>query len=285
MDIIQQIEAGKLRCVHTNQALKLQNGKLTCGQHEYAMAGGKVPVILKNSADIDALLNDNTAMEDEYRAPGFYQRLRDWLYKDYNSYAFCDVFKTHILNRTPQQLVLSVGGGPTRDGEYLTNLNIGTFPNVDIVGDAHDLPYMNESVDAIYCSAVLEHVKEPITAVREMHRVLKPKGQVLSVIPFMQCYHGYPHHYQNFTIHGHEYLYSSNGFKVLASGTSLGPMVAMTTLTARMLMEYLPRPLNTLIGRGIQAFGLLLRPLDRVLEKRPNNYVLASATYVLAEKL
>ena len=46
----------------------------------------------------------------------------------------------------------------------------------DIVGDIHELPLEDNSVDAILCSAVLEHVEEPQRAVKEMYRVLKKGG-------------------------------------------------------------------------------------------------------------
>ncbi len=49
--------------------------------------------------------------------------------------------------------------------------------NPDIVGDIHDLPFEDDSKEAILCLAVLEHVKNPIKAMEELHRVLKPGGK------------------------------------------------------------------------------------------------------------
>jgi Methyltransferase domain len=289
MDIIDQIQAGKLRCVRTGMTLSLGGGGEILvtgdGQSRYSMARGTVPVVLKNENNIRELLERNEEMETEYNAPNFYQRLRNFLYKDYNSRDFMAVFDKTIKNRSVSDVIISVGGGPMRGGPHVTNLNIGPFPNVDIVGDAHDLPYHDGVVDTVYCTAVLEHVREPITAVQEMHRVLKLRGQVLSIIPFMQAYHGYPNHFQNYTLSGHEYLYSSHGFRVIASGACLGPVVAMTVLNARFFLEYLPWGLNFIVGRGVQFVGLLLRPLDRLLETNSKRHILASATYVLAEKI
>lgn len=255
------------------------------GKNQYAMVGNSVPVILKNEDEIRDILARNTAMEKEYNSPGLYEKIRDLFYKDYSTRDFLAVLDDVIINRSASEAILSIGGGPLRDGPNTTNLNIGPFPNVDIVGDAHDLSYNDASLDAVYCTAVLEHLKEPVIAVQEMHRVLKPGGRVLSAIPFMQAYHGYPNHFQNYTLSGHEYLYSSHGFKVIASGACLGPIVALTTLNARFFLEYMPRGLNIILGRGLQLLGLLLRPLDRLLEKNPKAHILASATYVLAEKI
>jgi len=57
--------------------------------------------------------------------------------------------------------------GPTghRQGEVRT----GGLPMV--VADIHDLPFQDRSFDFIYCAHVLEHVKDPVTACREMMRV------------------------------------------------------------------------------------------------------------------
>ena len=47
------------------------------------------------------------------------------------------------------------------------------------VGDAEDLPYPNEYFDRVVCSSSLEHFKNDIKALKEMHRVLKPNGSVI----------------------------------------------------------------------------------------------------------
>src|SRR6478672_3807872 len=46
----------------------------------------------------------------------------------------------------------------------------------DIVGDIHNLPFADESIDAVICLAVLEHVEDPIKAMKEIYRVLKKDG-------------------------------------------------------------------------------------------------------------
>jgi len=48
-----------------------------------------------------------------------------------------------------------------------------------VVGNAEDLPYPDEYFDKIVCSSSLEHFKEDIKALKEMHRVLKPDGKVV----------------------------------------------------------------------------------------------------------
>jgi ubiquinone/menaquinone biosynthesis C-methylase UbiE len=46
------------------------------------------------------------------------------------------------------------------------------------VGSAYDLPFPDGSFDAVFANMVLHHLREPVTALREMRRVLKPGGIV-----------------------------------------------------------------------------------------------------------
>lgn len=72
----------------------------------------------------------------------------------------------------------------------------------DIVGDIHALPMADNSVDALICIAVLEHIEDPLLAMKEMRRVLKPGGKVFLYVPFLYYYHaevGYYHDYWRYT--------------------------------------------------------------------------------------
>lgn len=72
----------------------------------------------------------------------------------------------------------------------------------DIVGDIHQLPLPDESVNGVICIAVLEHVENPIQAMSEMRRVTKKGGHVFLYVPFLYYYHaevGYYHDYWRYT--------------------------------------------------------------------------------------
>ena len=58
--------------------------------------------------------------------------------------------------------------------------------------------------------AVLKHVKEPFKCASEIVRVLKPGGTLVSAVPFLHEYHGFPHHYYNMTLQGHRNLYDNH---------------------------------------------------------------------------
>src|SRR5262249_19080125 len=47
------------------------------------------------------------------------------------------------------------------------------------LGNASAMPFSDESFDFIYCSAAFKNFSEPVEALNEMHRVLKPGGQAV----------------------------------------------------------------------------------------------------------
>src|SRR5271156_169430 len=46
-------------------------------------------------------------------------------------------------------------------------------------GDADDLPFRHECFDAVIATYVLEHAVEPMVALQEMCRVVKPHGKII----------------------------------------------------------------------------------------------------------
>jgi predicted SAM-dependent methyltransferase len=68
------------------------------------------------------------------------------------------------------------------------NIDINPFNRKDIWLDVRlGLPFPNGSVDAIYCSHMLEHFFAPqaVNLLRECHRVLKPNGGIRLVTPHL----------------------------------------------------------------------------------------------------
>jgi len=70
--------------------------------------------------------------------------------------------------------------------------------NPDIVGDIHNLPFKDGSLDSILCIAVLEHVEDPQKACKEMFRVLKNGGYAFIYVQFLFYYHAEKAYYKDY---------------------------------------------------------------------------------------
>jgi SAM-dependent methyltransferase len=181
--------------------------------------------------------------------------------------------------------VLALGGGPFEVHPKIVNLNIAPLENVDIVGDAHRLPIASNSLDAVHCEAVFEHLEDPVDAAAELFRVMKPGAIGYVCTPFMQPFHGYPSHFQNFTHLGHKRLFERAGFEVRECGACVGPGFAVSGVVASFIGHYAPRILRwPARAAWFVISGALIRPLDRWLAERDDAFVVASTTYVLIEK-
>jgi len=152
--------------------------------------------------------------------------LKSELNDDKRSKASIEALSQFTQNIT-DGFAISVGGGPKINHQHLLNVNISPFENVDIVADAYQLPFSNESVDKIFCEAVLEHLEFPDRAISEFYRVLKKGGEVYCITPFIQPYHAHPDHFQGFTLNGHNRLFLRRKFKNISSGPCVGPINAV----------------------------------------------------------
>jgi len=105
-------------------------------------------------------------------------------------------------------MALDVGCGCKMNfNDRIVGLEIFDYPNVDVLAFAQTIPFKSNSFDVVYSNAVLEHVDDPFLCAKEMVRVLKPGGVLMSCVPFLQAEHGYPHHYFNATRAGHAKLF------------------------------------------------------------------------------
>jgi ubiquinone/menaquinone biosynthesis C-methylase UbiE len=83
------------------------------------------------------------------------------------------------------------------DGTGDTGLQTGTWDNskLDIVSDIVSIPLPDHSVDAIMCTEVLEHIPDPVAAIKEFARLVKPGGYLLITAPFASLTHFAPYHF------------------------------------------------------------------------------------------
>ena len=148
--------------------------------------------------------------------------------------------KSPILYR-PGHRVLHVGGGPSRNHPLEINLNVFPMGNVDVVGDAHRLPFGDATIDVIISNAVLEHVRDLDGTLGEMNRVLKPGGFVYLEIPFIQHYHTHDAHgvrFDDYRRLTHSGLCEAVGFCApLDVGVCVGPVSALLQILFSFLRD------------------------------------------------
>lgn len=65
--------------------------------------------------------------------------------------------------------------------------------NVDRKEDIENISLPDESVDAVFCSHILEHVDDA-KAMKEVHRILRPGGIFITMVPICE---GWDHTYEN----------------------------------------------------------------------------------------
>lgn len=108
-----------------------------------------------------------------------------------------------LITRHASGLVLDCGAGLRNSYfPHVVNYEIVAYDTTDVLGVAECLPFKDGSFDAVISLNVLEHVKDPFRAASELMRVLKPGGELICCVPFLQPLHGYPHHYYNMTHEG-----------------------------------------------------------------------------------
>ena len=107
------------------------------------------------------------------------------------------------LIRDTKGLVLNLSAGGSRvKHEHVVEVEYAIFRHTDIVGDAHSLPFDDESFAAVIVMNAFEHYREPDKAAAELLRVLKPGGRILVRTAFMQPLHERPWHFYNCTRYG-----------------------------------------------------------------------------------
>ncbi|RPI82371.1 MAG: class I SAM-dependent methyltransferase, partial [Nitrosopumilales archaeon] len=90
---------------------------------------------------------------------------------------------------------------------------------LNIISDICDIPEPDESFDAVLCTEVLEHVPNPIDALKELHRLLKINGDLVLTTPFSSLTHYAPYYYHTgFSQYFYEYWLNKIGFRILEIG-------------------------------------------------------------------
>jgi ubiquinone/menaquinone biosynthesis C-methylase UbiE len=86
---------------------------------------------------------------------------------------------------------------------------------LDIVSDITSIPEPDASFDAVMCIEVLEHLPDPLCALRELARLLKPGGTLIVTAPFCSLTHYSPYFfYTGYSRYFYEHWLSELGLEI-----------------------------------------------------------------------
>ncbi len=187
-----------------------------------------------------------------------------------------------ILAENPEAKLLVIGAGDSRfisaNDACVVYTDVALAPDTNIVADAHDIPFADATFDAVFAIAVLEHVVDPYRCCAEIRRVLKPRGYVYAVTPFMQQVHMGAYDFTRFTALGHRRLF--RWFDEERAGIANGPGMVVAWSVEYMLASMCERPaMRSLVRSFSRLFTWPFLAFDGWLSRKPGTYDCASAFY------
>lgn len=298
----------KLACPVCHSALTAGDGTLACtGCDRWYRIDGRVPILLsvESAATIDEFraAAENVQLRQSLTRSPWLLRLAEviraphpfWYMRRTASHRQRIEFSrlAELGGQRPDALFLDIGsgilGGANASGlsEYVRShtvpLEIAATAGIGVVGDAHQLPFRDGSVDGLLIQGVLEHVLDPEQIVREAFRVLRPGAPVFSEVPFVQHYHLDPVDFRRWTHHGFAHLFRA--FTQDRAGVCAGPAAALTDMLTEFPALLFGHP--ALYWGTKVITGWIFAPLqflDVLWARSPRAHVMAGCVYFLGRK-
>jgi ubiquinone/menaquinone biosynthesis C-methylase UbiE len=165
----------------------------------------------------------------------------------------------------------------------------GTWDNskLDIVSDITNIPVDNSSFDVVLCSEVIEHVPNPLEALKELARVLKKDGLIILTAPFISATHFAPYHFcTGFSKYFYERHLTELGFEIIEltqNGNFFESVAQELQILNSFAIKYTNKGLN--IFERISRY-IILRKLKKLskLDLNSKEY-LCYGYHVLAKKI
>src|SRR5215472_13630172 len=130
---------------------------------------------------------------------------------------------------------LVVGAGSTNLHPALINLDLVPNPTVHVCASAEHLPFPDAVFDLVLSQEVLEHVRDPFQAMREMKRVLKTGGVLYCQVPFIIGYHPGPTDFWRFTREGIVAVVEQAGLTCNEVKIAVGPGTGLYRITVEFI--------------------------------------------------
>ena len=237
----------------------------------------------KNSSEL-AMISHQKALKVSWR-----DRFINTIYATHNRSAAIQTALARCLERLgPEGRGLEVGAGMSNLHPAVVKLDLIASANVDVCASAEHLPFPDDTFDIVISQEVLEHVRDPFKAMREIVRVLKPRGILYCQVPFVFGYHPGPTDYWRFTRQGIRVMAEQAGLVCKEMAIAVGP----GTGSYRIAVELVATTAATvhsrfyLIAKALAA--LLFYPLkwlDPLLNESPQADRIPGGYYLIATKI
>ena len=188
------------------------------------------PVLISNER-CDTIIDPSVSFSQVRRLSKFMITIKNLINrKNKLSYNNAVLFVKNLDKINKKKRVLIIGGATKGtgtnilfDNDHIDKISCDVYEteHVDVLCDAHYLPFASSSFDGVWIQAVLEHVVEPTVVVEEIFRVLKKDGIVYAETPFLQQVHEGLYDFTRFTVLGHRYLFRK--FENIKCGVLDGP--------------------------------------------------------------
>lgn len=151
-------------------------------------------------------------------------------------------------------LAVNLGAQGQRPVAGMVTLDAEPGEGIDLVADAHRLPFADASLTLVTSTSLFEHLRRPQQAAAELLRCLRPGGSVYLEVPWMYELHGCPMDFQRWTQAGLRELLGD--FEHLDEGVLGGPGSVAARMLRGLVFSLTPGRRLRYLARTAATWGL-----------------------------
>lgn len=271
----------RLVCPACTTPLKKISGAWTCQNgHTYPESDNGIPLLRTDleASPVTPQGGDERTVEQVLRKDGIIKAAEKLLSTNFTPYPYT---LEDIVEK--EQLVLNVGGGMREfPSKNVCNLDYFLFSKIDVVGDAHSIPFADSTFDLVVSEFMIEHVQDPFRVGAELERVTRPGGHIYISYPLMHVYHSFPDDYYRFTHEGIKRLFPESS--MIGEGVLSGPACRWLSDTA----DLISFPFDGKMAFAARALALTLlfpiKYLDYLFNRSPKAIRQSITNYCVLQK-
>lgn len=139
---------------------------------------------------------------------------------------------------------LNVGSGRVHQYQELfpnlIRIDLDSRAKVDVLADAHTLPFKRNSFEVVVCTEVLEHLHSPWLFVKELERTMKKNALLILTTRFMFPIHDGANDYYRYSKYGLKALFGH--FKIMSIQEETINLETIAVLLQRLGFQSVTKP-------------------------------------------